>query len=89
MAKARVLAVVGVKAKEGELVYYKDGKLMAVKANRGGKKGRKTCGVKKAAKKKVAKKVAPKKMAKRTNKKATPKKTTTKRKATKQLKLFK
>lgn len=40
-AKKRVLAVVGVRAKKGELVYYKDGKLYAVEAKRGGTKGAK------------------------------------------------
>lgn len=41
MAKARVLAKVGVSAREGELVYYKNGVLYAVKAKRGGTKGAK------------------------------------------------
>lgn len=96
MAKGRVLAVVGVKAKEGELVYYKDGKLMAVKAKRGGKKGRKVCS---ASKPKPTKKAAPKKAAKKPTKKApvkkaapkkTAKKRTTKRStSSKQLSLFK
>lgn len=77
MAKGRVLAVVGVKAKEGELVYYKDGKLYAVKAKRGGKKGRKVC----TSKPKSTKKAAPKKTAK--------KRTTKSSTSSKQLSLFK
>lgn len=43
MAKGRLLAKVGVSGKKGELVYYKDGNLYAVKAKRGGTKGHRTC----------------------------------------------
>lgn len=91
MAKKRVLAVVNVKAKKGELVYYKDGKLIAVEAKRGGTKGakRKCSTAKPAAKKKTAakKKAAPKRKAapkkKAAARKAAPKKkAATKRKTT-------
>jgi hypothetical protein len=78
MAKGRLLANVGVKAKEGELVYYKDGKLYAVKAKRGGTKGRKSCAVGK--KKKAAKKAAPRKKATARKKAAAPKKKVASRK---------
>lgn len=43
MAKKRLLAKVGIKAKKDELVYYKDGNLYAVKAKRGGTKGHRSC----------------------------------------------
>lgn len=60
MAKTRVLARVGIKAKDGELVYYKNGVLYAVKAKRGGTKGAKK---KKCSASSAKKKVAPKRTA--------------------------
>jgi len=78
MAKARLLAKVGVKGEKGELVYYKDGNLYAVKAKRGGTKGAKRkCST---AKKKTAKrKPAAKKKATATRKPATKKKAVAKK----------
>jgi hypothetical protein len=88
MATKRVLARVGVKAKDGELVYYKDGVLYAVKAKRGGTKGakKKKCATKKKAAPKK-KKAAPKRKA-ATKKKAAPKRRVAKKKSSKQGRLF-
>lgn len=41
--KGRLLAHVGVSAKDGEFVYYKDGNLYAVKRKVGGTRGAKKC----------------------------------------------
>lgn len=70
MAKKRVLAKVGIKAKKGELVYYKDGVLYAVEAKRGGTKGAK----RKCSTTTTKRKAAPRK-------KAAAKKTTARKKA--------
>lgn len=84
---AKIVAKKAVKRKPGYLYFVDgDGNVKVTKMNRkGGKKGRKVCSVKKAAKKKAAtKKTAKKKPAK----KKVAKRKTAKRKAT-QLKLFK
>lgn len=85
MAKKRVLARVGIKAKKNELVYYKDGVLYAVERKEGGTKGAKhKCSAAPAKKKKTAtKKRAAAKKKTTVKKKAAPKKSAAKKKTAK------